>query len=95
MADRSGSRPGLCGASTLFDIVIKTRRDTRAAGLWVVASAAGLDFAVSVIPRRNGLPAERSAGGFVAFHAVRKTRLKQGPTLTDRPGFRPGEIRLT
>jgi 4'-phosphopantetheinyl transferase EntD len=52
-------------------------------------------LAVFVIPRRYVRLAEQLAGRVVAFHAVRKTRLKQGPTLTDRPGFRPGEIRLT
>ena len=79
----------------LFDIVIKTRRDTRAAGLGTVLWTEFWALAVFVIPRRCDRLAGQLAGRLVMFHAVRKTRLKQGPTLTDRPGFRPGEIRLT
>ena len=67
----------------LFDIVIMTRRDTRAAGRGYMVLAMGLGFAASVIPRQYGCPAEISAGRHELFHAVRKTRLMQGPTLTD------------
>ena len=96
MADRSGSRPGLCGAFTLFDIVIKTRRDTRAAGLgtWLMAMSSGLLLS-SLFRDVAVFLAERLAGEQAAFHAVRKTRLKQGPTLIDGSALRGGLVRLT
>ena len=60
----------------LFDIVIMTRRDTRAAdpGSWLRCHGLG-SLLSSLFRDVTVLPAERLAGGFVAFHAVRKTRI--------------------